>query len=137
MEQQMMEKSGNKALLMVRIVAIAYFLMGLSNLIQSFFDWEFILFGVIYIAEIFFAAMLLRLKNAWRIIVLIDSIAFGLVLNCVGLLGFYLLPEVREDLMPWQHWVMTYEIPVHIVLNAVGTAVLLSKPVKKLFTAAE
>ena len=130
-------KSGNKALLMVRIVAAAYILMGLSNLIQSFFDWEFILFGLIYIAEIFFAAMLLRLKNAWRIIVLIDSIALGLVLNCVGLLGFYLLPEVREDLMPWEQWVMTYEIPVHIVLNAVGTAVLLSKPVKKLFVAGE
>ena len=133
----MMEKYGNKALLMVRIVAIAYILMGLSNLIQSFFNWEFILIGLIYIAEIFFAAMLLRLKNAWRIIVLIDSIALGLVLNGVALLGFYLLPEVREDMMPWELWVMTYEIPVHIVLNAVGTAVLLSKPVKKLFTAAE
>lgn len=133
----MMEKSGNKALLMVRIVAIAYILMGLSSLIQSFFDWEFILFGLIFIAEISFAAMLLRLKNAWRIIVLIDSIALGLALNGVALLGFYLLPEVREDMMPWEQWVMTYELPVHIVLNAVGAAVLLSKPVKKLFTAAE
>ena len=133
----MMEKSGNKALLMVRIVAIAYILMGLSNLIQSFFDWEFILFGLIYIAEIFFAAMLLRLKNAWRIIVLIDSIALGLALNGVALLGFYLLPEVREDLMQWEQWVMTYELPVHIVLNAVGTAVLFSKPVEKLFAAVE
>ena len=133
----MMEKSGNKALLMVRIVAIAYILMGLSSLIQSFFNWEFIQFGLIFIAEIFFAAMLLRLKNAWRIIVLIDSIALGLALNGVALLGFYLLPEVREDLMQWEQWVMTYELPVHIVLNAVGTAVLLSKPVKKLFAAVE
>lgn len=137
MEPQMMEKSGNKALLMVRIVAIAYILMGLSSLIQSFFNWEFIQFGLIFITEIFFAAMLLRLKNAWRIIVLIDSIALGLALNGVALLGFYLLPEVREDLMPWEQWVMTYELPVHIVLNAVGTAVLLSKPVKKLFVAGE
>ena len=96
----MMEKSGNKALLMVRIVAIAYILMGLSSLIQSFFDLAFIRIGLIYIAEIFFAAMLLRLKNVWRIIVLIDSIALGITLNGVALLGFYLMPEVRED----PHW---------------------------------
>ena len=134
-----MEKRSGKAWLMVRIVSVVYMLLGIYNLINCFFDWQDLPYIPIYIVEIISAAMLWRLKNPWRIIALIDSIALGICLNSISFLLYHLMPEVRAELdfTEFEVWQMTYDTPVQIILSIFITAVLLSKPVKKLFVAAE
>ena len=134
-----MEKRSGKAWLMVRIVSVVYMLLGIYNLINCFFDWQDLPYIPIYIVEIISAAMLWRLKNPWRIIALIDSIALGICLNSISFLLYHLMPEVRAelDLTEFEVWQMTYDMPVQLILNIFISAVLLSKPVKKLFVAGE
>ena len=139
MEQQMMEKYGNKALLMVRSASGIYMLLGIYNLINCFFDWQDLRYIPIYTVVILCSAMLRRLKNPWRIIALIDSIALGICLNGLACLAYHLIPEIRAELnfTEFEIWQMTYDTPVQIILNILITAVLLSKPVKKLFVTAQ
>ena len=134
-----MEKRSGKAWLMVRIVSVVYMLLGAYNLVNCFFDWQDLPYIPIYIVEIISAAMLWRLKNPWRIIALIDSIALGICLNVFSFLLYHLMPEVRAelDLTEFEIWQISYDTPVQIILSIFITVVLLSKPVKKLFVAAE
>ena len=134
-----MEKRSGKAWLMVRIVSVVYMLLGAYNLVNCFFDWQDLPYIPIYIVGIISAAMLLRLKNPWRIIALIDSIALGICLNSISFLLYHLMPEVRAelDLTEFEVWQMTYDTPVQIILSIFITVVLLSKLVKKLFVVAE
>ena len=134
-----MEKRSGKAWLMVRSVSVVYMLLGAYNLVNCFFDWQDLPYIPIYIVGIISAAMLLRLKNPWRIIALIDSIALGICLNSISFLLYHLMPEVRAelDLTEFEVWQMTYDTPVQIILSIFITVVLLSKLVKKLFVVAE
>ena len=134
-----MEKRNGKAWLMVRIVSVVYMLLGAYNLVNFFFDWQDLPYIPIYVVGIISAAMLWRLKNPWRIIALIDSIALGVCFNSISFLLYHLMPEVRAelDLTEFEIWQMTYDMPVQIIISIFITAVLLSKPVKKLFVAAE
>ena len=134
-----MEKRSGKAWLMVRSVSVVYMLLGIYNLINCFFDWQDLRYIPIYTVVILCSAMLWRLKNPWRIIALIDSIALGICLNSIGFLLYHLMPEVRAELdfTEFEVWQMTYDTPVQIILSIFITVVLLSKPVKKLFVVAE
>ena len=136
-----MEKRSGKAWLMVRIASGIYMLLGIYNLINCFFDWQDLRYIPIYTVVILCSAMLRRLKNPWRIIALIDSIALGICLNGIALLLYHLVPEVKAELdlnfTQFEVWQMTYDMPVQFILNIFISAVLLSKPVKKLFVAGE
>ena len=136
-----MEKRSGKAWLMVRIASVVYMLLGVYNLINCFFAWQDLRYIPIYTLGILCAAMLRRLKNPWRIIALIDIIALGICFNGIALLAYHLLPEVKAEMdlefTQFEVWQMTYDMPVQIILNIFISAVLLSKPVKKLFVAGE
>ena len=135
-----MEKRSGKAWLMVRIASGIYMLLGIYNLINCFFDWQDLRYIPIYTVVILCSAMLRRLKNPWRIIALIDSIA-GICFMGIAILLYHLVPEVKAEmdleLTQFEVWQMTYDMPVQIILNVFISAVLLSKPVKKLFVAGE
>ena len=59
----------------------------------------------------------------------------------IAILLYHLVPEVKAEmdleLTQFEVWQMTYDMPVQIILNVFISAVLLSKPVKKLFVAGE